>query len=400
MDIMDRADIDMVDGLLLRMGMDAGWADVVSPVLQTALTALLAWLSYVVCSRVVVPLVIKFASRTVIEWDDLLFNPHSLRALCRIVPALVVWRLLPGVFSGAPLVQDLLTRATGIYITVMSMLLGVSVVDAFKSYEDKRHSSLQQYYHTFCGVLKIVIIFLSLIVMVAIAIDRSPLTLIAGLGATSAVLMLVFKDTISGLVAGIRLTSNDMLHRGDWITVPKADINGIVEDITLTTVKVRNFDNTILTIAPQTLVDDSFQNWIGMRQGEGRRVKRMVYFDFRSIRPVDDALRARLAAKYGLKADDMGPGAVNMTLFRRYVERYLVTLPGVNTDMMLMVRQLEATNTGLPIEFYFFLRCKEWVPYEHQLADIMDTIYAMIPDFGLVVYQRYSDGGEALKAGS
>ena len=400
MDIMDRADIDMVDGLLLRMGMDAGWADVVSPVLQTALTALLAWLSYVVCSRVVVPLVIKFASRTVIEWDDLLFNPHSLRALCRIVPALVVWRLLPGVFSGAPLVQDLLTRATGIYITVMSMLLGVSVVDAFKSYEDKRHSSLQQYYHTFCGVLKIVIIFLSLIVMVAIAIDRSPLTLIAGLGATSAVLMLVFKDTISGLVAGIRLTSNDMLHRGDWITVPKADINGIVEDITLTTVKVRNFDNTILTIAPQTLVDDSFQNWIGMRQGEGRRVKRMVYFDFRSIRPVDDALRARLAAKYGLKAEDMGPGAVNMTLFRRYVERYLVTLPGVNTDMMLMVRQLEATNTGLPIEFYFFLRCKEWVPYEHQLADIMDTIYAMIPDFGLVVYQRYSDGGEALKAGS
>ncbi len=400
MDIMDRADIDMVDGLLLRMGMDAGWADVVSPVLQTALTALLAWLSYVVCSRVVVPLVIKFASRTVIEWDDLLFNPHSLRALCRIVPALVVWRLLPGVFSGAPLVQDLLTRATGIYITVMSMLLGVSVVDAFKSYEDKRHSSLQQYYHTFCGVLKIVIIFLSLIVMVAIAIDRSPLTLIAGLGATSAVLMLVFKDTISGLVAGIRLTSNDMLHRGDWITVPKADINGIVEDITLTTVKVRNFDNTILTIAPQTLVDDSFQNWIGMRQGEGRRVKRMVYFDFRSIRPADDALRARLAAKYGLKAEDMGPGAVNMTLFRRYVERYLVTLPGVNTDMMLMVRQLEATNTGLPIEFYFFLRCKEWVPYEHQLADIMDTIYAMIPDFGLVVYQRYSDGGEALKAGS
>ena len=389
-----------VDSLLSDTGLGGTWLSLSTYAVLIALTALFAWLSYFVCHKVLAPLARKFAAKTSVGWDDLIFNAHSLRAACRIVPAVVVWQLLPAVFWRVPVWQDLIARATGIYIAVMSMLLGISLVDSFKKYEDRRHSSLQQYYQTFCGVLKILVIFLSVIVMVAIAIDRSPLTLIAGLGATSAVLMLVFKDTISGLVAGIRLTSNDMLHRGDWITVPKADINCIVEDITLTTVKVRNFDNTILTIAPQTLVDDSFQNWIGMRQGEGRRVKRMVYFDFRSIRPADDALRARLAAKYGLKAEDMGPGAVNMTLFRRYVERYLVTLPGVNTDMMLMVRQLEATNTGLPIEFYFFLRCKEWVPYEHQLADIMDTIYAMIPDFGLVVYQRYSDGGEALKAGS
>ena len=377
--------------LLAGTGLDQPWLGVLTYAALVAFTALLAWAAYLVCDKILVPLAMRFAARTAVGWDDLLFNPHSLRAACRIVPAVVVWQQLPAVFWRAPDVQEVLVRATGIYITVMSMLLGISLVDSFKSYEDKRHLALQQYYHTFCGVLKILVIFLAVIVMVAIAIGRSPLTLIAGLGATSAILMLVFKDTISGLVAGIRLTSNDMLHRGDWITVPKADINGIVEDITLTTVKVRNFDNTILTITPQTLVDDSFQNWIGMRQGEGRRVKRKVYFDFRSIRPVDEARRELLLARYGFREDEIAPGAVNMTLFRQYVERWLASRDEVNTAMLFMVRQLEATNTGLPLEFYFFLKQKEWKPYEHLLAGMMEYVYSIIPDFGLAVYQRFSD---------
>ena len=377
--------------LLAGTGLDQPWLGVLTYAALVAFTALLAWAAYLVCDKILVPLAMRFAAKTAVGWDDLLFNPHSLRAACRIVPAVVVWQQLPAVFWRAPDVQEVLVRATGIYITVMSMLLGISLVDSFKSYEDKRHLALQQYYHTFCGVLKILVIFLAVIVMVAIAIGRSPLTLIAGLGATSAILMLVFKDTISGLVAGIRLTSNDMLHRGDWITVPKADINGIVEDITLTTVKVRNFDNTILTITPQTLVDDSFQNWIGMRQGEGRRVKRKVYFDFRSIRPVDEARRELLLTRYGFREDEIAPGAVNMTLFRQYVERWLASRDEVNTAMLFMVRQLEATNTGLPLEFYFFLKQKEWKPYEHLLAGMMEYVYSIRPDFGLAVYQRYSD---------
>ena len=377
--------------LLAGTGLDQPWLGVLTYAALVAFTALLAWAAYLVCDKMLGPPARTSAAPTAVGWDDLLFNPHSLRAACRIVPAVVVWQQLPAVFWRAPDVQEVLVRATGIYITVMSMLLGISLVDSFKSYEDKRHLALQQYYHTFCGVLKILVIFLAVIVMVAIAIGRSPLTLIAGLGATSAILMLVFKDTISGLVAGIRLTSNDMLHRGDWITVPKADINGIVEDITLTTVKVRNFDNTILTITPQTLVDDSFQNWIGMRQGEGRRVKRKVYFDFRSIRPVDEARRELLLTRYGFREDEIAPGAVNMTLFRQYVERWLASRDEVNTAMLFMVRQLEATNTGLPLEFYFFLKQKEWKPYEHLLAGMMEYVYSIIPDFGLAVYQRYSD---------
>ena len=380
-----------VDSLLSDTGLGGTWLSLSTYAVLIALTALFAWLSYFVCHKVLAPLARKFAAKTSVGWDDLIFNAHSLRAACRIVPAVVVWQLLPAVFWRVPVWQDLIARATGIYIAVMSMLLGISLVDSFKKYEDRHHSSLQQYYQTFCGVLKILVIFLSVIVMVAIAIDRSPLTLIAGLGATSAVLMLVFKDTISGLVAGIRLTSNDMLHRGDWITVPKEGINGTVEDIALTTVKVRNFDNTILTIAPQALVDGTFQNWQGMRQSEGRRVKRLVYIDFRSIRPIDDAVRQLLVTSYGFKPGEVEGRRVNLTLFRQYAERHLASLQEVNTDLLFVVRQLEATNTGLPLEFYFFLRQKEWKPYEHLMADIMEGFYATMPDFGLAVYQRCSD---------
>ena len=380
-----------VDSLLSDTGLGGTWLSLSTYAVLIALTVLFAWLSYFVCHKVLAPLARKFAAKTSVGWDDLIFNAHSLRAACRIVPAVVVWQLLPAVFWRVPVWQDLIARATGIYIAVMSMLLGISLVDSFKKYEDRHHSSLQQYYQTFCGVLKILVIFLSVIVMVAIAIDRSPLTLIAGLGATSAVLMLVFKDTISGLVAGIRLTSNDMLHRGDWITVPKEGINGTVEDIALTTVKVRNFDNTILTIAPQALVDGTFQNWQGMRQSEGRRVKRLVYIDFRSIRPIDDTVRQLLVTSYGFKPGEVEGRRVNLTLFRQYAERHLASLQEVNTDLLFVVRQLEATNTGLPLEFYFFLRQKEWKPYEHLMADIMEGFYATMPDFGLAVYQRCSD---------
>ena len=209
--------------------------------------------------------------------------------------------------------------------------------------------------------------------------------------------MLVFKDTISGLVAGIRLTSNDMLHKGDWITVEKAGVNGVVEEITLTTVKVRNYDNTIVTITPQTLVDDSFQNWKSMQDGDGRRVTRRVYIDFQSVRLVDDDIRRHLTDKgyIGEKAlvkeKDVAKDCVNLSLFRLWADRYLSKHKDVNADMLYMVRQLESTPTGLPVEFYFFLRQKSWKPFENQKDTILERMYAAVEDFGLHIYQRTAD---------
>ena len=340
-----------------------------------------------ICSRLIVPVVMKISDKTMSKWDDIVFNKKVLVSASQIVPAVIIWTFLPAMFYRYPTVEILLGRLTAVYITVMSVKTVITLVNSFKMLDETVSTATRQYVHTFCGVMKIVALFVGVIIIVAIVIDKSPIVLLAGLGATSAVLMLVFQDTIKGLVAGIRLTSNDMLHKGNWITVPKAGIDGVVTEITLTTVKVRNWDNTILTISPQTLVDDSFQNWRGMQESDGRRVKRKVYYDFSSIGTVDATMCKSLIKKGYFKSDEIRPGMTNITLYRRYMERFLSKTAAVNKNMIIMVRQLEATNTGLPIEFYFFLTDKTWVNYEHNLADIMDSIYAITPEFGLRIFQ-------------
>jgi miniconductance mechanosensitive channel len=378
-----------VENLISMMGITGGSIPVIRHILLVLAAIILSALAGFICKKVLVPVILKLTAKTEAKWDDVLFNERVLVSACHIVPAIVIWQLLPLVFYQFPVVRELLARITAIYIVVMSVKTVLVFFNAIKDLEGNRRSSKQQYLFSFIGVLRLVMMFFAAIIVVAIIIDRDPIKLFAGLGATSAVLMLVFQDTIKGLVAGIRLTSNDMLHKGDWITVPKAGANGIVEEMTLTTVKIRNFDNTIVTVTPQTLVDDSFQNWIGMQKSQGRRVNRRVYYDFRGIRIVDDALREQLISKKYFKEGEIKPDDVNMTLYRRYVEDYLRRHPMVNTNMTLMVRQFEATQAGLPLEFYFFLKEKSWVEYEHQLAEIMDFIYAITPDFGLLVYEQY-----------
>lgn len=378
-----------VENLISMMGVTGDSIPVIRHISLVLVAILLSALAGLICKKVLVPVILKLTAKTEAKWDDVLFNERVLVSACHIVPAIVIWQLLPLVFYQFPVVRELLTRITAIYIVVMSVKTALVFLDAIKKLEGKRRSNKQQYLYSFIGVVRLLLMFIAAIIVVAIIIDRDPIKLFAGLGATSAVLMLVFQDTIKGLVAGIRLTSNDMLHKGDWITVPKAGANGIVEEMTLTTVKIRNFDNTIVTVTPQTLVDDSFQNWIGMQKSQGRRVNRRVYYDFRGIRIVDDDLRDQLISKKYFKEGDIKTDDVNMTLYRHYVEDYLRHHPKVNADMMLMVRQLEATQSGLPVEFYFFLKEKSWVEYEHQLAEIMDYIYAITPDFGLLVYEQY-----------
>lgn len=383
---------DMVEQLISLTGMQGNAVHIVRHVLMVLIAVFLAWLAEMLCRRVLLPAVLRLTAHTEAKWDDVLFGREVLISACRIVPAIVIWLLLPLVFYQYHMVEELMSRATAVYIVVMTVRLVLAFISAFRSIETKPgRSSTRQYLHSLCGVLKIVAVFIGTVVTVAVILGRSPLSLLAGLGATSAVMMLVFKDTITGLVAGVRLTSNDMLHKGDWIQFDKAGVNGVVEEMSLTTVKVRNFDNTIVTVSPVTLVADSFQNWKGMQESDGRRVKRMVFFDFHSIRIADDTLKQHLVSSGYFTAKQLEGQQINSTLFRRYVEQWLSTLNTVNTNMTFMVRQLEATSTGLPIEFYFFLKEKSWVQYEHQLADIMDAIYALAPEFGMKLYQQYPD---------
>ncbi len=381
-----------VEELIKMCGLTGDAVVVMRFVLLVLVAGALSALAGILFRKIVIPLTMKLTARTSTTWDDILLGRDILVAASRIVPAIVIWILLPMIFKRYDIVHDLLGRATAIYITVMSANLAIVFINSLKEIGGGTNSSVQQYFHSFCGVLKIVVIFIAVVVTVSILINKNPSTLIAGLGATSAIMMLVFKDTISGLVAGIRLTSNDMLHKGDWITVPKAGADGNVEDITLTTVKVRNFDNTIVTVTPQTLVDDSFKNWIGMQNSPGRRVARKIYYDFNSIRPLGEALCASLTEHGYFKAGEIKPDTVNLTAFRLHLERYLDAHPEVNSEMMIMVHQLEPAAMGLPLEMYFFLTDKDWLTYEHNRDSIFEHIYAISPDFGLKIYQQQLGG--------
>lgn len=376
-----------LEQLLERIGLTGTWLPLARMLVMVAAAAFLAALAGWICHKLLVPVIMRITQRTAPKWDDVIINSRVLLAACQIVPAIVVWLLLPMVFFEYPALQNFLGKLTSIYITVMTVRLLLTLLDSLKNLESARPSSRQQYMLTFIGVIRIVLIFLSVIVVFAILLSRDPMTLIAGLGATSAILMLVFQDTIKGLVAGIRLTSNDMLHKGDWIAVTKAGANGIVEDISLTTVKIRNFDNTVTTVTPQALVDDSFHNWTAMQLSPGRRVCRKVYYDFRTIKIATPELRRELLAQGLAEPADMEGEAVNLTLFRRYAERYLHSRPDVNTQLTIVVRQQEATQAGLPLEFCFFVSNVENMHYEHSLAEIMEHFYAVSPQFGLAVYQ-------------
>ena len=380
-----------VQDILTWMGLSGSMMMIVAHILMVLIAVAAAWLSYSVCRRVLIPVVRKLTMKTEVSWDEVLLNEQVLKSACQIVPAIVIWDVLPMVFNQFPLVQTLLERATAIYITVMATRTVIVFINSFKALEGERRTSTQQYFHSFCGVLKIVMMFIAAIVVVSIVLNKSPMTLFAGLGATSAILMLVFKDTIEGLVAGIRLTSNEMVHKGDWITVDSANADGIVEEMSLTTVKIRNFNNTISTVSPQTLINGSFKNWIGMQESEGRRVTRRLYFDYRSIRLADEEMKKHLTTKKYCDKEELEGDHVNLTLYRAYIDKALAKRPEVNSDMMLMVREFEPTPNGLPVEFYFFLKSKEWKTYEMQAAEIMEWAIAVAPEFGLKVYQNLTE---------
>ena len=310
-------------------------------------------------------------------------NRKVLMSACRIIPAIVIWLLLPLVFFEYPQVEEIVGRLTAIYFTIMTVRTVIVFIDSFKQLENGQRSSKQQYLYSVCGVMKILMIFISVIVVIAIIINKNPATLFAGLGAASAILMLAFQDTIKGLVAGIRLTANDMLHIGDWITVPSAGANGKVEEIALTMVKVRNFDNTVVTLSPQSLVDGSFQNWQGMIENEGRKQVRRVYYDYSSI----------VTEKPEIPEDqdhqEKTPLATtNITRFRQDIEQWLTQHPKTIDSRPSLVRQADTPQaTGCCLEFVFWLRSQDIISYEHDTSDIMEYIYAAGAEYGLKVYQ-------------
>lgn len=362
----------ILERLIGLTGLTGDYVPMVRYMILVVVAFLLAWLAGWLCRRLLVPLLTKVTRKTEAKWDDVIFSEKVLASACRIIPAIVIWALLPLVFFEYPKVAEVVGRLTAIYFTVMMVRTIIVFIDSFKLLEHEPRSSKRQYIYSICGVLKILMIFIAAIVVVAIIVDKDPSTLLAGLGAASAILMLAFQDTIKGLVAGIRLASNNMLHIGDWITVPAAGANGRVEEISLTTVKVRNFDNTIVTVSPQALVDGSFQNWQGMLENEGRKQVRQVYFDFRSLKVDND-------------------GVANITKYRQHIEAWLKQHPKVVAERPVLVRQAEASQAGCCVEFMFWLKAQNILDYEHDTSDIMEYVYAKASDYDLRIYQQFPE---------
>ena len=362
---------------------------------RLTLIALILLISYIITKlfrHLVIPAVHKITSRTKATWDDYLFNERMMTSFCRMIPPIMFYLLLPFVFNNIPQVLDILLKGCLIYLVITTLMLVNSFLNSLyeisNEHETLRNRPLKGIYQ----MINLVAIGIGIILIISILIDQNAATILAGLGASAAVLMLIFKDSILGLVAGVQLSANDMLRPGDWITMPKYGADGDVLEVSLTTVKVRNFDKTITTIPPYVLVSDSFQNWRGMRETGGRRIKRSIFIDMTTVHFCSDKEKIMFASRGWIDEAQAKPETqvVNLYVFRNYLQNYLKEHPRTHKELMIMVRQMQPTSEGLPLEIYCFSNTTVWSEYEQIQGEIFDHILAVIPEFGLRIFQRPS----------
>ncbi|WP_238650545.1 mechanosensitive ion channel family protein [Paenibacillus piscarius] len=377
-----------------------------SNIIMVLCIAVLSVVANLVAKKIVLKIIIRMINNNRYTWDNIFLEKKVFHKLSHLAPAFIIYYAAP-VF---PLYQSLITKLALAYmiivmITVLNALL--DAIDAiYRTYEVSKIRPIKGYIQ----VAKIIMYIIGAIVVISNLMGQNPLILLSGLGALSAVLMLVFKDSILGLVAGVQLSSNDMVRVGDWIEMPKYNADGNVIDITLNTVKVMNFDKTITMIPSYALISDSFKNWRGMEASGGRRMKRSVCIDtssicfctkemieeFRKVHYLSDYITTRLDEinayniehQINMESKVNGRQLTNIGVFREYVQAYLRNHPKIHKDMTLIVRQLEAGDSGLPLEIYAFSNETAWGVYESVQSDIFDHIFAIIPLFGLRVFQN------------
>ena len=345
--------------------------------------------------------------RTKVEWDNILFSDKVLKRLCGIVTPIVIDLLLPIAVSALNISSEwiisALEKSVEIYVVIAFSLFVNTLFKAIFSIMVHRPAWQGKPLDGLLQIVQVIIVLVAGILIVAILIRRSPTGLLTGLGASAAVISFIFKDTLLGLVAGVQLSANNMLKVGDWIEMPSRGIDGTVIEVSLTTIKVRSWDNTIQTIAPYLLISEPFANWQAMRDTGGRRVKRSLNIDMTSVQFVDDETLSKLRQHEviskllsGIKTESVeGEQLTNLDLYMRAINRYIDLHPRVNHTMIAMVRQLQPTEWGLPVELYFFTADVNCVPHEHLQAEIMSRIIALAPHFGLRLYQAPS--GQDLK---
>ena len=328
------------------------------------------------------------------SWFDMIIKSRRKLGLkiLLLFPGIILYFVLFYIFERGSKLLVLFHKLDIIYIIVVFILILNAILLTFLDLYSKTEKNRS---HPMKGIVQgaqVVLFFIGAILIVAILFDKSPSTLLTGLGASAAVLMLVFKDSILGFVAGVKLSQNNMIRIGDWIQLPDGSANGTVEEITLNTVKVRNWDNTITTIPPYNLVSGPFKNWRGMSESGGRRVDKMIYLDVDSIGFCSEETVAEIKARVPLMQEWKGGSEppTNSQLYRVYIDLYLRQHPVVAKNLDLIVAQREHGQFGVPVEVYFFLTEKTWRKYEDIQSDIFDHLITMAPEFRLHLFQRPS----------
>lgn len=379
-----------MNGVLIKWGVDPKIADSFDEIIIAVLLVGIAIGLDYLFQFIFVGGARKIVKHTRLTWGTVLINRRVIHNLVHTLPGILVYLLLPMAFIHGKKLLLISQKICSVYIIFVLLLAMNGILLTILDILDGKQALKNRPMKGFIQVLQVLVFFIGGIVIIGILVDKSPATLFAGLGASAAVLLLVFRDSILGFVAGIQLSANDMVRPGDWITIPSANANGTVKEITLNTVKIQNFDNTISTVPPYNLVNNSFQNWRGMEESGGRRVMKSIVLDLNTIKfctpDMLDSFRKEIPLLADYKPDE-GVIPTNSQVFRVYVERYLTSLPVVNQDLDLIISQLQATQYGVPVQIYFFSRNKVWKEYERIQSDIFDHFFAMVPKFDLKVYQ-------------
>lgn len=397
------------ENLFSGMGLAAETSYQVKAVFFVLLLILFSWLANWIAKQVILVVLTKVIRRSSNRWDDVFLEKKVFSRLSHLAPVLIIFWFGRDLLSEYPGLVERISLFTNIYIIIVVMMVTFAVLNSLEAIYEDYDIAKTRPIKGYMQVLKILGIFVVVILVFSMVLDRSPKILLTGLGAASAVLMLIFRDTILNFVGGVQVTANNLVQIGDWIEMPKFGADGDVIEINLNTVKVQNFDRTLTTIPTYALVSDSFKNWRGMVQSGGRRIKRSINIDAKTIKVCDEEMLKKFEKVYLLKdyisskkaeidrynlENDIdgsvpinGRRLTNIGTFRAYIRNYLANHPNIHKDMIFMVRQLAPSEKGVPLEIYAFTNDIAWVNYESIQSDIFDHILSRVSFFDLKVFQ-------------
>ncbi len=395
----------------LAMGLSNMLALYLQIAIHVCILAVITVLVHIMTRKIILRAVIKLARSTKSHYDDYFVHRGLFKRLAMFAPALVIYIAIGLIFRDFPVLLEVLKKLTAIYFVAIAIWAFNAFASAIQDIYNQHEYSKERPIKGYVQGVQLIVILIAVLIIISIIFNVKLTAIFAGLGAIAAVLILVFKDTILGFVASIQLSANKMVKIGDWITMPSHNIDGNIIEMTLNTVKIQNWDKTISTVPTYTLVSESFMNWRGMEESGGRRIKRSINIDMKSVRFCNSTMiekfkRVKLLKEYieqEAKEDDNAnelnreawafdeKRLTNLGVFRKYLELYLHHNPKIHDDMTFLVRHLQPTEKGLPIEIYMFSKVQEWANYEAIQADIFDHILAIIPEFGLQVFQFPTD---------